>query len=148
MLRRISLHLALAELACINRLGRPWNTTAPGQVIAEYPDEWLETRAAALGVVFEGIRSALGDEPIVIVSAYRTADYNREVGGAGASQHVQGRAIDIRHTRLKAPALHDAILELATAGKLPLLGGLGHYDTFVHMDVRPKVGGHLARWTG
>jgi hypothetical protein len=144
----LSMHLRLAEVACINRLGHLWDGFAPGEVVAPYPSDYIETRGVPLAATFEDLRAELGGNPIRIVSAYRTPAYNAQVGGAKASQHVEGRALDIRHATLAPHQLHAAILELLAAGKLPLLGGLGHYATFVHMDVRPRVQGHVARWNG
>ena len=89
--------------------------------------------------------------PIKVVSGYRAPAYNARIGGAKKSQHMEGTAADIKPT---APhddprALHALILGLYNAGKLPHLGGLGEYNTFVHVDVRPrKANGGIAQWGG
>lgn len=44
--------------------------------------------------LLQTIRDAFG-KPITINSAYRTPAYNKKVGGASSSQHVQGKAADI-----------------------------------------------------
>ena len=93
----------------------------------------------------EVLRAALG-RPITILSGFRTAAYNRRIGGARASQHVEGRAADIVVKGLSATAVHAKLLELHAVGKLPRLGGLGAYHGFTHVDVRP--GDRLARWGG
>lgn len=141
-----SVHLTWNELSCWNHTGETWTKFAPGERIAAYPQQWRENRAQQLALLFEAVRECLGDEPLTILSAYRTEDYNAHVGGAKMSQHVQGRALDIRHKSLKPREVFARLLELSKAGELPLLGGLGSYRTFVHMDIRPKVGGHLATW--
>ena len=143
-----SRHLSWNELANWNRLGRPFSKIQPGELVAAYPQEWREDRAVHLAATFEDIRAMLGGVPITISSAFRTPMYNAAVGGAKLSQHVQGRALDITHASLRPLELFAAIRELQRGGKLPLLGGLGSYSTFVHIDVRPKVGGRLSVWSG
>ena len=49
----------------------------------------------ALTVVLQCIREHFG-KPVVITSGYRTAAHNAVVGGAKSSQHLLGRAADIR----------------------------------------------------
>jgi hypothetical protein len=52
---------------------------------------WRNNRAVTLGLTFETIRRLLGDRPLVILSGYRTADYNSRLEGAAShSQHVEG----------------------------------------------------------
>lgn len=141
-----SRHLSWDELACVNRLGRSFGIFEPGEIVATYPQEWRADRAVRLATTFEAIRKALGNEPLFINSAYRTSDYNRAVGGVRSSQHVFGRALDIRHSKLTAADVFLAIHTMRRAGKLPMLGGLGRYPTFVHIDVRPSK--RLAVWFG
>jgi uncharacterized protein YcbK (DUF882 family) len=138
-------HLSWNELACWNH-GPTWENFAPGELVSPYPQAWRETRASQLAMTFERVRELLGDVPITILSAYRREDYNAHVGGVKASQHIQGRALDIKHRTLPARQVFAQLLELQKAGELPLLGGLGSYRSFVHLDVRPKVGGRLATW--
>lgn len=45
--------------------------------------------------VLEPLRAYVG-QPIVIASGYRSAELNKAVGGAMASQHLTGEAADIR----------------------------------------------------
>jgi uncharacterized protein YcbK (DUF882 family) len=141
-----SKHLTWSELSCWNRQPRKIGRHQPGELIATYPREWRETRAIHLADTFEAIRTLLGHKPITINSAYRTPAYNTAIQGAGASQHCQGRAIDITHPLIRPEQLFEAIRELQHAGKLPLLGGLGRYSSFVHIDVRPKINGRLSVW--
>jgi uncharacterized protein YcbK (DUF882 family) len=127
-----SAHLTWTELAC--RDGSP------------YPEAWRETRAIPLAATFEAIRARLGSGSLYVNSAYRTPAYNARIGGAPASQHVAGRALDLRHAVLSAREVHARILALYGEGLLPLLGGLGAYPTFTHVDIRPIAG--LQRWSG
>lgn len=132
---KITPHLDDRELACHD--GTP------------YPPEWIESRARPLAETFEVIRLAAGDLPIDVLSAYRPEAYNRKIGSTQDSQHVQGRALDIRRRGWPASRLHTLIAGLYRGGKLPHLGGLGVYRTFVHFDVRPRpANNRLARWSG
>lgn len=147
-----SQHLTWNELACVNRLTVPvvdgGRRFQPGEIIAPYPQEWRESRAINLAATFEDLRALLGGVPIAINSAYRTHTYNQRVQGEPGSQHPLGRALDIRHPVLTPHELHATILELHRDGRLPLLGGLGRYPTFTHIDVRPIpfASRHLAQW--
>lgn len=131
-----SAHLLWSELACHDG--------------SFYPLEWREDRAVALALTFEDVRALLGNTPVVILSGYRTEKYNATLEGAASkSQHVQGRALDIWHHAHEPRAVYTTIKLAQRDGALPLLGGLGLYRTFVHMDVRLKVPkGHLATWSG
>jgi len=126
-------HLSWRELACHD--GTP------------YPDAWRSNRAVTLGLTFETIRRLLGDRPLAILSGYRTAAYSSRLEGAAShSQHVEGRALDLSHPTLTSREVHGMIL--AALGELPMLGGLGLYRTFVHVDVRPRLTGRVAQWRG
>ncbi|HYE87723.1 MAG TPA: D-Ala-D-Ala carboxypeptidase family metallohydrolase [Vicinamibacterales bacterium] len=130
---RPSPHLTFAELACKD--GTP------------YPIEFiLDGRLARLAVVFEAIRAAAGHKPIAVVSAYRSPEYNRRIGGARHSQHVQGRALDLQPpSGISVGRFHALITELART-HLKDLKGIGRYRTFVHIDTRPSM--RLVAWTG
>jgi uncharacterized protein YcbK (DUF882 family) len=78
-----------------------------------------------------------------VISGYRDVAYNRLIGGARQSQHMEGRAADIVVTGAAPRTVHLAAMALHEGGHR--LGGLGIYDGFVHVDVRP---GAVARWTG
>jgi uncharacterized protein YcbK (DUF882 family) len=119
----------------------------------QYPVEWAE-RLQALCSQLDVIRGAWGG-PLRVVSGYRTPAHNAAVGGAQASQHMEGRAADIApFARADVMAeqcldLHARILRLLSEQKLPLVGGLGVYKGWVHVDIRPKPpDGHIARWVG
>ncbi len=119
---------------------------------------WLETRLLPLCRTLEIIRAAAGGEPITITSGYRTAAYQARlyaqsardgsVASASGSQHPAGRAADLTHASMPPKALHALVLRLWDEGRLPEMGGVGIYPTFVHVDVRPRAAGHLAQWSG
>jgi len=112
--------LSWAELACKD--GTP------------YPQQWRTTRARDLAAAFEAVRDAVG-LPLVVLSGYRTSAHNRSIGGARASQHVEGRALDL------LPPRGWTVTQLAAVvAGVPSVRGIGIYEAggFVHIDVRPS----------
>ena len=112
-----------------------------------YPPEWVEPRLRLLADTLEAIRAELG-RPVAVLSGYRSPAYNDRVGGVTRSQHMEGRAADIKADGVSPRIVHALVLRLYADGKLPHLGGLGEYPGFTHIDVRPREGGVLARWAG
>jgi uncharacterized protein YcbK (DUF882 family) len=125
-----------------------------------YPEEFLD-RWIALRDLCDAIRDLWGG-PLLVVSGYRTPDYNADLialdagkgshGVASSSQHIEGRAADLR-TKLGAvdvPQLLRVILNAHQDGKLPTLGGVGDYHAsgWVHVDTLKATDGHLRRWRG
>lgn len=88
------------------------------------------------------LRDHIG-KPIKITSGYRSPEHNKRVGGVKNSQHLFGKAADIKVSRKSTEAVYAAISDLIDQGKMSK-GGLGLYDTFVHYDIR----GRNARWNG
>lgn len=91
-----------------------------------------------LVTVLQKIRTHFG-KSVTITSAYRTPSRNKAVGGETYSQHLYGRAADIKVngvTPKKVASYAETILSNR--------GGIGVYDTFTHIDVRPTK----ARWNG
>lgn len=80
-------------------------------------------------------------QPIYINSAYRCEEYNREIGGVLDSQHILGKAADIRVDNVDSVDLYEAIENLIKFNHI-FEGGLGLYQTFVHYDIRLTY----ARW--
>lgn len=88
--------------------------------------------------VLQKIRTHFG-KSVTITSAYRTPTKNKAVGGQTYSQHLYGRAADIKVKGI-APKKVAAYAEKLLPGK----GGIGTYSTFTHIDVRSAK----ARWKG
>lgn len=88
--------------------------------------------------VLQKIRTHFG-KSVTITSAYRTPGKNKAVGGTTYSQHLYGKAADIKVNGV-APKTVAAYAEKLLTNK----GGIGTYGTFVHIDVRSVK----ARWKG
>lgn len=83
-----------------------------------------------LVVYLERIRIHFG-KPVIINSGYRCGRHNKAVGGAKYSKHTLGKAADI---------VVKGVPTLKVAQYCEAIGikGIGHYETFVHIDTRTK----------
>jgi uncharacterized protein YcbK (DUF882 family) len=91
-----------------------------------------------LVTILQKIRNHFG-KSVTITSAYRTPAKNKACGGTAYSQHLYGKAADIKISGVTPKKI------AAYAEKLmPNKGGIGIYKTFVHIDVRASK----SRWNG
>lgn len=81
------------------------------------------------------------NEPIHILSGYRSIPHNTKVGGSPHSMHLIGKASDIWCKNHEPIVIIQIIEDLIDSGFMKQ-GGLGIYKTFVHYDIR----GNKARW--
>lgn len=88
--------------------------------------------------VLQKIRTHFG-KSVTITSAYRTPPKNKAVGGETYSQHLYGKAADIKVKGVNPKKVSAYVEKL-----LPKSGGIGTYGTFTHIDVRTTK----ARWKG
>ena len=86
------------------------------------------------------LRDFLG-KPIIIISGYRSPEYNTKIKGAKKSQHMLAKAADIIIPGMSSLEVRNTIIKLIKEGKMKK-GGLGLYSKFTHYDVR----GYNARW--
>lgn len=103
----------------------------------------VEMDPALLDVIYD-VRESLGSKGTYqIISAYRSPKTNEMLrnrsassGVARRSQHVLGKAIDVRLEGVRTSDLRDAAIRLQR-------GGVGYYEKsdFVHMDT-----GRVRRW--
>lgn len=77
------------------------------------------------------LRDRLGI-PIIINSGFRTIEHNKKIGGSTNSQHLSGKAVDVSILNQKLSI--ETIRDLAESVGFT---GIGMYDTFIHLDVRP-----------
>lgn len=76
--------------------------------------------------------------PIVVNSYYRSPEYNRQIGGAEASYHMLGKAVD-------TPTLNGSLegrMKLCHLATLSGFEGFGLYGSFTHIDT-----GRMRFWT-
>lgn len=88
--------------------------------------------------VLQKIRTHFG-KSVTITSAYRTPTKNKAVGGTAYSQHLYGKAADIKVSGV-TPKKVAQYAETILKNK----GGIGIYSTFVHVDTRATK----SRWNG
>ena len=101
----------------------------------------IEIDPELLNLIYD-IRESLGSKGrFEVISAYRSPKTNemlrgRSGGVARNSQHLLGKAIDVRLSDVKLPKLRDAALAQKR-------GGVGYYEKsdFVHIDT-----GRVRRW--
>jgi len=100
---------------------------------------------SALVELLEQLRAYFG-KSVTITSAYRTPAHNAKAGGATFSQHLYGRAADIR-----VPGVSVEDVAACAEHLLPGRGGVGRYPAkagraagWVHVDTRTEK----ARWKG
>lgn len=81
------------------------------------------------------------NKPINLTNGFRCITHNKSVGGVKNSQHILGKAADIKVKGFSPNEIADAIEHLMEEGKFKM-GGVGRYNTFTHVDIR----GSKARW--
>jgi len=124
-----SKHLSWEELTCKD--GTP------------YPEKWRKNRLLPLVAAFEFLRNYYGLS-IIVLSAYRTEKYNNKIGGARNSQHKEGRALDLRPP--VGVSVDEFYIFIRKWAEHMGIGGVGKYETFVHIDTRP--GTAMVVWSG
>lgn len=77
-----------------------------------------------------------------LTNAYRCKYHNADVGGATNSQHLKGKAADIKSKTLSPNEMAQMVDDLMKSESFEL-GGVGIYNTFTHVDIR----GTRARWS-
>jgi uncharacterized protein YcbK (DUF882 family) len=126
------------SLTIVYHDGNDYIATALKQInhfLSDFRDGAVHAIApATLDILFQ-LRTELGGEDTFeIISAYRSPETNTMLrkqgrGVAKRSQHLEGKAIDVRLRGVDSARLRDAAIKLQ-------LGGVGYYreSDFVHVD--------------
>ena len=88
----------------------------------------------------QGLRDEVGR--IDLTNAYRCKEHNADVGGSVNSQHLLGKAADIKSKKLKPSEIADHVNDMMKSETFKM-GGIGIYNTFTHVDIRD----YRARWS-
>jgi zinc D-Ala-D-Ala carboxypeptidase len=106
-----------------------WSNFSPRELACKGTGRLLVDEVALDAL--QALRTKLG-RPIIVVSAYRSPEHNRRVGGAKNSYHLQGVAFDIRMDN------HNP-WEFELAAKACGFRGFGYYSKsgFMHIDTGP-----------
>ena len=95
----------------------------------------VEREILKLAIELDKIREEWGS-PILVNSWYRPLSVNRAIGSGDDSQHIQGRAADIRPVNPASLAKFQSWLDQNWFGAL----GYGARRGFVHLDTRNGKG--------
>ena len=76
-------------------------------------------------------------KPVTIESGYRCIERNRAIGSTDRSQHVLGKAADIKIKETNPRTVQEYL-----DARYPNQYGIGSYGSFTHIDVRNGK----ARW--
>jgi uncharacterized protein YcbK (DUF882 family) len=91
--------------------------------------------AQMLEAIRARIAQRFGERAVIVLSGYRSPEYNKRVGGTPRSQHLLGKAADIVVPGLTPSQVQKICEELQNEG---IVGGLGRYPGFTHVDWGPK----------
>lgn len=125
----------VVDMIGVNRLSflfRDWRDEGQGLLI--------EVALFDVLARMQTVLTTLADRPTALLlnSGYRTPERNRTIEGAAVhSQHIVGRAADIR-----AGGFDDATV--ADVAEIAGGHGVGRYESFTHVDVGPRG----RRWSG
>jgi uncharacterized protein YcbK (DUF882 family) len=103
------------------------------------PNEIQLANLKRLARALEQLR-AMVQQPIRITSGFRSPAHNRKVGGAPASPHTMGLAVDI--------ATDHQLKWASLASGIPAIGGIGLYPGrgFIHLDIRIRKNKLITTW--
>ena len=102
--------------------------------------EFVKKNVTELAENLQVLRDVVGR--LDLTNAYRCKEHNADVGGAVNSQHVKGKAADIKSSTIEPWDMATTVDDLMKSEKFKL-GGIGIYNTFTHVDTR----GSRARWS-
>ena len=102
--------------------------------------EFVKKNVIELAENLQIIRDEVGR--LDLTNSYRCKDHNSDVGGSTSSQHLVGKAADVKSKSIKPKEMAQIVNDLMKNEKIKT-GGIGIYNTFTHIDIR----GVRARWS-
>jgi zinc D-Ala-D-Ala carboxypeptidase len=121
-------HFSLSELT----------TTSTG--FDNTPNAEQTTLLKTLAIFLEKVRAILGNAPIFIDSAFRSAAVNEAVGGVSDSAHALAFAADIRHATMTPWEVAKALSKAQEDGKIDF-DQLIYEQEWVHVSRDPQLRG-------
>lgn len=88
-----------------------------------------------LAALLELVRAVMGDNPVIVNSAFRSKAVNDAVGSKDSSQHRLGCAADIRVLGMTP----DKVVRAIIAAKLPFDQIIREFDAWTHISVPSTV---------
>ena len=95
------------------------------------PNEAEVANLKRLAALLEKVRDAVGGKPILVNSAFRSAEVNKAVGSTDKSQHRLGCAADIRVPQMTP----DQVVKAVMAAKLPFDQLIREFDRWTHISI-------------
>ena len=95
------------------------------------PNEAELANLVRLAEFMEQVKVVLGGKPIIVNSAFRSAEVNRAVGSTDKSQHRHGTACDFRVPNMTPDQVVRAIIE----ADLPFDQCIREFDRWTHVSI-------------
>lgn len=95
------------------------------------PNESELANLKRLAAFLETVKSAIGDKPVIVNSAFRCKQVNDAVGSSDKSQHRIGCAADIRVPGMTP----DEVVRAIIGAKLPFDQVIREFDRWTHVSI-------------
>lgn len=95
------------------------------------PNEAELANLVRLAEFMEQVKEVLGGKPIIVNSAFRSAEVNRAVGSSDKSQHRRGTACDFRVPGMTP----DQVVRAIIAANLPFDQCIREFDRWTHISI-------------
>jgi len=95
------------------------------------PNETERTNLVRLAIFLEQVKDLLGGKPVMVNSAFRSAQVNQAVGSAPTSQHRVGCAADLRIPGMTP----DEVVKAVIASDLAFDQVIREFDRWTHISI-------------
>ena len=95
------------------------------------PNETERTNLVRLAIFLEQVKDLLGGKPVMVNSAFRSAQVNQAVGSKDSSQHRVGCAADLRIPGMTP----DEVVKAVIASDLPYDQVIREFDRWTHISI-------------